>query len=189
MKWSDIGIAAVLAVISALGVILLLHRRTEKDTEAIDGGVVKRYWADMPKVIESTEIVEFHCTLSLLAAVETDGMGHRVYELDAVLKDEEVHVRCDWYERQGESDKAEYKTDADFMTRLQEIVVSYDFAQHNGYSHTVSGLPDMYGEKIEITYASGERIYVYDNQQGFLGREAQKALIKLFGAATKMETE
>ena len=75
------------------------------------------------------------------------------------------------------------------MVRLQEIVAYHDFAQYNGYSHTVSGLPDMYGERIDIVYASGERIYVHDNQSGFLGREAQKKLIALFGAATKMETE
>ena len=189
MKRIDVGVGVALAVLSVLGVSLFMRRRGEKDTDPIDGGVVKRHWDDMPKVIESTEIVEFHCTISLLAAADTEEMGHRVYKLDAVLKDEEVQVKYDWYERQGKSDKAEYRADADFMVRLQEIVAYHDFAQHNGYSHTVSGLPDMYGERIDIVYASGECIYVHDNQSGFLGREAQKKLIALFGAATKMETE
>ena len=190
MKWLFLGIGAALAVTSiAGGIAAVCRRRAEQSTAPIDGGVVKRYWADAPKVIESTEIVEFQCKISLLASEDTEGLGHRVYTLDASLKDGEVLVEYDWYQRQGESDKAEYRTDADFMVRLQKIAAAYDFAAHNGYYHTVSGLPDMYGESLHILYASGERIDVHDNQSGFLPLEAQKALITLFGAATKPEKE
>lgn len=73
------------------------------------------------------------------------------------------------------------------MVRLQSIVAAHNFARHNGYYHNVSGLPAMYGESIDIVYDSGERIYARDNQSGFLPLEAEKALVMLFGAATKLE--
>ena len=75
------------------------------------------------------------------------------------------------------------------MARLQEIVSAYDFAQYNGYYHSVSGLPDMYGETLDVVYASGERLHVYDNQSGFLPYEAIIELVMLFGAATKTDAE
>lgn len=190
MKWLFIGLGAVFAaVIVGGGIAALCRKHPEKSNDDIDGGVVKRYWTDAPKVIESNEIVSFHCEISLIAACDVDDLGHRVYTLNAELKDGEALVKYDWRERGGESDKAEYKADADFMVHLQEIVTTYDFAKHNGYYHTVSGLPDMYGESLDIVYASGERIHAHDNQSGFLSLEAEKALIMLFGAATKLENQ
>ena len=44
MKRIDVGIGVALAVLSVLGVILFMRRRAEKDTDPIDGGVVKRHW-------------------------------------------------------------------------------------------------------------------------------------------------
>ena len=181
--------AATVCTLVYFSVRRILSCALPSETDDIDGGVVKRYWTDVPKVIGSAEIVTFHCVISLFAACETDGLGNRIYTLDAALKDGDVLVKYNWRERGGESDKAEYKADEDFMTRLQNIVAAHNFAQHNGYYHTVSGLPDMYGESIDIVYASGERIYVHDNQSGFLPLEAEKAIVTLFGAATKLENE
>lgn len=84
----------------------------------------------------------------------------------------------------GAGDKSEFEADLSFMTKLQDIVSKYDFAQYNGYSHHVSGLPDMYGECIDIKYASGESIYASDNQSGFIPFEAIKNLVKLFDSYT-----
>ena len=190
MKWLFIGLGCALAAAAVGGGIWAVYKKScEKNTDHIDGGVVKRYWADAPKVIESQEIVSFHCEISLIAACDVDEIGHRVYKLDATVKDGEVLAKYDWRNRGGESDKAEYTADAEFMVRLQEIVTTYDFAKHNGYYHTVSGLPDMYGETLDIVYDGGERIYVHDNQSGFLPYEAEKALVFLFGAATKLDHE
>ncbi len=189
MKWLFIGLGCALTAAVSGGIWTVYKKSLEKNTDHIDGGVVKRYRADMPKVIESQEITEFHCTISLLSSCDVDDIGHRVYKLDASVKDGEVFVKYDWRDRGGKWDKAEYQADADFMVRLQEIVTAYDFAKHNGYYHTVSGLPDMYGESLDIVYASGERIYVHDNQSGFLPYEAEKALVFLFGAATKLDNE
>ena len=162
-------------------------------TDDIDGGVITQYQADVPKAVESDEITEFHTILSLLTRSEAEDEKHRiymrVYTLDAVLANGEVRIKYDWYDRHGNSDTAEYKADADFMAKLQEIVIAHNFAQYNGYYYKVSGLPDMYGELLDIVYASGEQIYAYDNQSSFLSFEAAKELILLFGAATMPENE
>ena len=188
-NWLFIGLGTVIAAAAIAGGIAVLCRKSAKQTsdEDIDGGVVKRYWRDAPKVIKSGEIAEFHYEVSLFALCDVDDLGYRVYTLDAIAEDGKVFVKYDWRERNGESDKAQYEADTNFMARLQQIVTSYDFAQYNGYYHTVSGLPDMYGESLNIVYASGESINVHDNQNVFLPIDASRALIMLFGAATKLE--
>ena len=68
------------------------------------------------------------------------------------------------------------------MTSLQEIVSKYDFAQYNGYISKVSGLPHMYGAKLDIKYASGESIYAHDNQDCFISLDAMNELVELFSS-------
>jgi len=102
--------------------------------------------------------------------------------MNAVLDNDKVKVKIDLHDRNGAGNKAEFETDSSFMAKLQEIVSKYDLAKHNGYTHHVSGLPDMYGEQIDIKYASGESIYAHDNQDGFLPMEAMEELIELFSS-------
>jgi len=194
MKWLFAGLGIALMVTAIAGGIAALCRRIpEENTDHIDGGVIKQEQADVPKVIESTEIVKFHAEISLTAVYDADEQNHRVhkgvYKLDAVLENGEVLVKYDWYDHQGGGDKAEYKAEADFLVRLQAIAAAYNFAGHNGYYYKVSGLPDMYGEIIDIVYTSGEQIYAYDNQSGFLPYEAAEELILLFGAAINSENQ
>ena len=195
MKGLYIGIGVSFAVAAIVGSIAIIkHKRKRKykykgNSDDIDGGVVKRIYADMPKVIESADITEFNCEISLFAAVDTEGLENRVYKLNAVLENGEIIVTYEWYDRCGESKKAECKTKSDFMMHLQKIVSDYNFAQHNGYTHTVSGLPHMYGETINIVYESNEHIYAHDNQSGFLPFEAVKKLITLFENVTKVNSK
>ena len=152
-------------------------------TDDIDGGVVTRNSGeDSPKVIESTDIISFNCELSFIATVfdEENELEGKVYKMSAALEDGTVKAKIDWHDRSGNGDKAEFEADVSFMSKLQEIVSKYNLAQHNGYSHRVSGLPDMYGDYIDIKYASGESIYASDNQSGFLKAEAAMELINLF---------
>lgn len=189
MKWAFIGLGAAIAVAAIVGTAAAaFHKHREQDNDAIDGGVVKRYRLDVPAIIESTEITEFRCTISTLAVYEPGELGNRVYKLNAVLQDGEVLVNYDWRTRSGDSARDEYRADADFMVRLQEIVTTYDLSRNNGYYHTVSGLPNMYGDSLYVIYASGERIDIHDNQSGFLPHDSQLALVKLFGVALE-ETE
>ena len=71
MKWPFIGLVAVFAAaIVGGGIAALCRRRPKIETDDIDGGVVKRYWADVPKVIKSTEIVTFHFEIRCLRLVK-----------------------------------------------------------------------------------------------------------------------
>ena len=155
-------------------------------TDDIDGGVVTNNSGDdSPKVIESTEIISYDCEFSFISTVfdEENELTGKVYKLTAVLEDNTVKAKIDWRGRDGNGDKSEFETDSSFMTKLQEIVSKYDLAKHNGYTHHVSGLPDMYGECIDIKYASGESIYASNNQSGFLPIDAAINLIELFRSA------
>ncbi len=149
-----------------------------------DDGGVKKYSSgeDAPKTVQSTEITGFECEFSLIAAVleEESELDGRVYSLSAVLENETVRCKIKWYDRLGGGDTDEFLADASFMDKLQKIVSKYDFAQHNGYSSIVSGLPDMYGAMLDIRYKSGESIYACDNQDCFISFEAMDELIKLF---------
>jgi len=159
-----------------------------RETDDIDGGV-KTYNSgeDSPKVIESTEIVSFECEFSLLAAVleEESELSGRIYTLDAELDKEAVKCRIDCYGRESSSVTREFSADASFMKNLQAIVEKYDFAQHNGYESVVSGLPHMYGAKLDIKYVSGESIYAYDNQDCFISIDAIRELVELFNITEK----
>ena len=154
-----------------------------RNTDHIDGGV-KTYNSgeDSPKVIESTEIISFDFEVSLYTIVleeESELIG-RNYKLSAVLEDGAVKSKIKWRDRAGGGEEHDFSADASFMTSLQEIVSKYNFAKYNGYVSKVSGLPDMYGAKIDINYASGENIYAYNNQDEFVPFEAIGELVELF---------
>ena len=153
-----------------------------------DGGVVS-YDAgnDAPKHINSDKIIGFDCTLSYIDAVfdEENELEGRVYKLCAILKDELVKVDFSFRKRIEGGEKHEFFTDVSFMKKLHAVVSKYDIAKYNGYCHRVSGLPDMYGECIDIRYASGESIYAFDNQDGFLPTEVGAEMIKIFAGGNK----
>ena len=146
------------------------------------GGVTYDSGEDSPKVIESTEIISFDCEISFISTVfdEENELEGKVYKMSAIPEDNTVKAKIDWHDRAGDGDTIEFETDSSFMAKLQEIVSKYDFAKHNGYIRHVSGLANMYGESIDIKYASGESIYASDNQDGFLPMEALAELITLF---------
>ena len=153
-----------------------------RNTDNIDGGV-KTYNSgeDSPKVIESTEIISFEFEVSLYnIVVEESELVGRNYKLSAVLEDGAVKSKIKWRDRVGAGEEGDFTADISFMTSLQELVSKYNFAQYNGYISKVSGLPDMYGAKIDIAYASGESIYAHNNQDCFIPFEAIEELIELF---------
>ena len=174
------------------GIILLMTMGfcgcglSQYNTDDIDGGV-KTYNSgeDSPKVIESTEIISFEFEASLYNIVleeESELIG-RNYKLSAVLEEGAVKSKIKWRDRSGVGEEYDFTADASFMTSLQEIVSKYNFAQYNGYISTVSGLPDMYGAKLDINYASGEGIYAYDNQNVFLPFEKIEEVVRFFNSA------
>ncbi len=180
----------ILCLSLAIAITLLLTfsgcRTSDTITNEEDGGV-KKYNSgeDSPKSINSSEIISFNCKFSLISLVLEDEseLNGRIYTLSADLENESVICKAKWRNTFGDGETKEFKTNVSFMAKLQEIVSKYDFAKHNGYSSTVSGLPDMYGAKLDIKYSSGESIYAYDNQDNFLTLEAIKELVSLFFSA------
>lgn len=157
----------------------------KKREECIDGGVVHNcYDVDAPRTIESTELIEFHCVFSLLSLVEPSPLGRRVYRLDAVLENGVVKCCLDWH-CGGNGEKTAFEAEPPFMNKLQDIVVKYNLVKHNGYTHVVSGLPDMFGAKIDIRYGSGEYIYSHNNQDCFLPMEMMEESVQLFSEFCK----
>lgn len=179
MKWLFWGIGIVCAVVGIVAAVK--PSKDTRPTDNIDGGVRKyNSGEDAPKTVESTEITEFHCTVSLYADPEPGELESGVYIFSAVVKEGMTGCSLKWHNRTGNGDDRTFEADPSFMTKLQEIVSTYDFARHNGYLYKISGLPDMYGASIDIVYASGESIYAYNNQDNFLSRSAIKEIFDLF---------
>ena len=148
--------------------------------EPICGGVTRYVNEDAPKEIKSTDIVRFSCEVSLVTFVGEEDLSGCNYKFEAVVKDGAVNGVFEWYDRYGESENKPFSASASFMDDLYRIVSKYDYAKFNGEIYTVAGLPQMYGAKIDIDFASGEKVYSYDNQGNFLPLDSVKELVCLF---------
>lgn len=152
----------------------------KRNTVDEDGGIQKRLDLAALKSIVSENIIAFDCVFSTVAIADVISIEHGVYTFSATLKDGAVRGEYKMRTRLGTGEQFLFRASHSFMRNLQEIVRTYDFAKFNGEEYSVSGLPDMYGAKIHIVYASGERIDSSDNQSNFLPMEAMESLVKLF---------
>jgi rhodanese-related sulfurtransferase len=154
---------AIIAVISVLIVLIAAgcaFMKPSDPNEYISGGTTDNTDPSAPKVIESEDMTSFSCYVNLL------GYDTKNYPEITELKYT--------FEASLENDGAEK------MAAIQDIVKRYDFAQFNGISRHTAGLPDHFGATIDISYASGERIYAYHNQDMYLPIEAVCELVVLF---------
>jgi len=152
-------------------------RRKPPDTDCIDGGV--RHYVDenLPKKIQSAEITYFSCKFSSMdRSMQDTPIAGQVFTLIATADS----CTCKIRDREMQTVSETFTPDQDFMRRLQELVVRYDMAQKNGQYYSVSGLPPDFGIDLEVRYASGERIRIYDNQSCFLSNAAMEELTALF---------
>ena len=146
-----------------------------------DGGIVKTVNVNAPKIINYTQIMIFECKFSTMAFLDLDAdIGNRVYILEAWLENEFVNGRYRHRSRFENNVDAIFKAEQSFMERLQRIIEEHNLAKNNGLCVEVKGLPDMYGAKLRVDYASGERIYTSNNQDNFLSVSAMKAMLRLF---------
>ena len=146
-----------------------------------DGGVVQSVNNNAPKIIESKQIIIFECKFSTFAFLDLDEeIGNRVYILEARLENEFVNGRYRHRSRFENNVDVKFKAEQSFMERLQRIIEEHNLGKNNGVCVEVKGLPDMYGAKLRVDYASGERIYTSNNQDNFLSVSAMKAMLRLF---------
>ena len=153
-----------------------------EDDDPIDGGATDNSDTNAPKSIESTQIISFDCRFSTMDVDEPGKLGNHIYFLQARLENGGVKGM---YQVRDTGEEYSFRASQNFLGEVQTLVAIYDLAQHNGHDYTVAGLPDEYGARLNVQYASGESIYAYDNQDNFLTLEAMNELLKLFerGAA------
>lgn len=157
----------------------------DTDTEPdgpVDGGVTDRSDPDAPKTIESTQIVAFDCRFSTMDADEPGALGNHIYQLQAKLENGAVKGT---YAVLDAGEEHAFRESHDFLSELQGLAEMYELAQYNGRDLSVAGIPDEFGARLDVQYASGEQIYAFDNQDNFLSWGAMNALLGLFerGAA------
>lgn len=152
-----VAVIAVLIVLIAAGCAFVKPADPE---EYISGGTTDNTDPDAPKVIKSEDMTSFYCYVNLLGYDTADypEITEMKYTFEASLE----------------------KDGAEKMAALQDIVKRYDFAQFNGISRHTAGLPDHFGVKLDINYASGEHIYADHNQDMLLPLEAVRELVVLF---------
>ena len=186
MKWYVLcgGIAVVAAaLLYAYGRRRARNTRdTVREADVIDGGVRHRTDEDAPRVIVSENITSFELETSHFSIADGEDGGH--YSMKAELCGDFAETKFSRRERNGKALSCEYTRDADFMKKLYGIVKRYDFAQYNGKYYHVSGLPDMYGSEICVTFDSGESIRSRNNQTPFIPVEAVRELSDLFKSKT-----
>ncbi len=134
---------------------------------AIDGGTTEEIDHEAPKKIKSKELTSFLCYYSVMDRDDFPLEGAVTYTFRAELSGDQVKGS---YET--ELEKKEFTADKDFMTRLQKLVDELDLAQYNGIYRKTDGLPEEFGAKLSLKYASGESIYAYNNEDCFLSDEA-----------------
>lgn len=142
-----------------------------------DGCVRNNTDNDAPKTIASTLIISFDCWFSTMDVAEPGMLGNHIYQLQAKLENGAVKGT---YQVRDTGEKRLFRESHYFLNEVQNLVGKYDLAQYNGHCYEVAGLPGDYGVRLEVVYASGERIYAYNNQDNFFSREAMNKLVKLF---------
>jgi len=145
--------------------------KKKQNTDDVDGGVRKRFDSNAPKTIDCTKIVDFVCVFSTLTIADEPDLERSVFTLEANT------VNASYKSR---SEEFVFSTPSAFMEELQSIVSEYDFAQFNGITYHVSGLPDMFGATVSVKYESGECIYSANNQDLFIPLDAIKKMLMLF---------
>ena len=153
-----------------------------EDDGPIDGGATDNSDLNAPKSIESTQIISFDCRFSTMDTAEPGKLGNHIYQLHAKLENGAVQGM---YQVRDTGETHSFRVSQKFLGEVQILVAIYSLAQYNGHDYTVAGLPDEYGARLDVRYASRESIYANDNQDNFLPLEAMNALLNLFerGAA------
>ena len=154
-----------------------------KDDGPIDGGATDNSDLNAPKSIESTQIISFDCRFSTIDTAEPGKLGNHIYQLHAKLENGAVRGM---YQVRDTGETHSFRVSQKFLVEVQILVATYGLAQYNGHDCTVAGLPDEYGARLDVRYASRESIYANDNQDNFLPLEAMNELLNLFERGTAM---
>lgn len=163
------------------------YSQDEIPEEVIDGHRKDNSNVSAQKSVESNRIIDFSLEFSTLSWADDQYFREGIYRLEAKKTDEKVYVKYEFNPYYGDREVYEAEADENFLISLDKSVKEYGIPEFNGKDVFVSGLPDMYGERISILYESGETVYASDNQDGFICRDAFVQIEMLFAEATKTE--
>lgn len=155
-------------------------QKTEYENIEQDGSVTVTINENAPKLIKSTLIIRFCVEISTLADDDENEYCGYVYNLNATLENGAVKGHYECRNRNGLGFEQRFRTSVRFMSELNRIITKYDLAKYNGKSSFVAGLPDNYGALVDIMYASGECLYISDNESNFMPNDMVKELVDLF---------
>lgn len=135
-----------------------------------------------PKTIQLKQIIEFSCWFSTVDDAEPGVLGNHIYQLKAKLVNGAVKGS---YKVRDKDEERSFRKGHKFLNEIYELVDRYEITQLNGHNIKVKGLPGEYGVNMDIRFASGEHLYVYDNQDCVLPYDFMSEVVKLFenGAA------
>ena len=171
MKKNNILIIIVI-ILFIIGIIVYFKVKGENNMEYIDGGVVKnRRLEGYNEDIKSKEIIKF-------------AYKNGEFDVFCELKDNVLHVKStggNYSNRDNSYFKLDYNAkDNSLLNKLQDIIDKYQISKNNGYEYEVSGLPEGYGDTINVLYKSNEKIYKYSNQSHNLNEESIKEIYNVF---------
>lgn len=142
-----------------------------------DGYTVDRSDPDAPKAIQSKQVIAIDCWFSTMDDAEPGALGNHIYQLSAKLSSGAVRGS---YEVSDTGESRSFRDSHDFLNQVFELADRYELAQLNGHAVEAKGLPKEYGVELDIQYASGEHIRVYDNQENVLPYNFLNETVKLF---------
>lgn len=166
-----VGLVLILALLTSCVGKEVIKKEVFKK-EDMPGGLRDRSW-DAPKTIQSKEILRFECEFSFNERQE-EGYFYFIAGIEA--GDRTALCRMAGYDGFTETLALEFETPLDALKDLQMLADQHQLARYNGIDRHTSGLPDRYGSRLLIDYASGERVYAYDNSSRFIDHRAQKAI-------------
>jgi len=144
--------------------------------EDMPGGLRDRSW-DAPKTIESKEILRFECEFSF-RQIQEEGYTYAVFQ--AERENDYASFRMTGFGNGIEPLKLHVEAPLTTLDDLQALVDQHDLPRYNGIDKQVNGLPEQLGSLLRINYASGERVYAYDNSGGFMDYRAVNAIHDFF---------
>ena len=122
-----------------------------EDDGPIDGGATDNSDLNAPKSIGSTQIISFDCRFSTMDTDEPGKPGNHIYQLHAKLENGAVRGM---YRVRDTGETHSFRVSQKFLVEVQILVATYGLAQYNGHDYTVAGLPDEYGARLDVLYAS-----------------------------------
>jgi|GEM_PF-4239584 len=150
-------------------------------SDRTNGGIRKVLDKNLPKYVNSTEIVGFECDFYKRAAISADkDVLDGEYRLTCEKIGEKICCRYSRkLSRNGNVDKI-FDGDENLLISLEKAVREENIARLNGLETFVSGLPRNYGAKLSVRYSSGESIETSNNQQVDLPSTAIERFVKIF---------